>query len=683
MKKISIILTSLLLLPGCFPDDRDNFMVDDSLGLSSRDVLLEASVHTGHTTLGLVKSGKGQSKAKAWINADISSAKALLDDYNQKNNTDYVALPSNFFEYSQTKFSFNEEDVSKEIVISWSPQTVSNYMETSGEGKKYVIPILVESDDETVKVRENRRWAMIHLVRSGVRISQQNGLSRDVDINRAQSGQETADFDIIVDNLDKNMSVSIPVKADNNLISKYNEGKDITYLPAPEGLVKVNSSTVNIPEGGKSGIISVTIDYSVLLENGALKEFTGYVVPITLDIDGIKAKYKGQDFELKGLHYGNTVTYVAFTWIAPIKGIYISREWGLFSTELNSWSDYMGMEENTDRNFTMDKQFIYIPETSEENANIWKIDVNNPKSVSKVKAPKTPTGHFKVTSARMIEPGTSKMNGGNPMLVVSNMVMKEDGPMLKLYIYDKGTDNEPSEWQMAETNLGRRLGDIFTTHGTFADGGFMFKDWNQTYGNGTILVWRTAFESVPNYSQTPRNPTWNTIKNEGGRAAFYPYPGQATPQKCIYTGTESAYYVTENGSNVYSWAPSVFNASAASDYYKGARDFNFFEFHGKRYIAYVKNVASNDGRLYVLEGELADNWQDILDGKRKVIFQASLQADLQFSDAEVHEELAEPSPRNSGNSGCGCAAVAVGDGILIMAGKQNVGLSLFRMIYVD
>ena len=93
----------------------------------------------------------------------------------------------------------------------------------------------------------------------------------------------------------------------------------------------------------------------------------------------------------------------------------------------------------------------------------------------------------------------------------------------------------------------------------------------------------------------------------------------------------------------------------------------------------MKNVSPKDGRLYVLEGELSDDWQDMLGNKRNVVFQAAIQADVQFSDGEYHSELEVESPRGSGNSGIGCAVCAIGDEVYIMAGKQNVGLSLFKM----
>ncbi|MBR6305910.1 MAG: DUF1735 domain-containing protein [Bacteroidales bacterium] len=687
MKRISIFLGCLFILMGCFPDERNNFMVPDSFGLSSQDVLREATIHTGQLTLGIVKSGKGQSAATVKINLESDDIKAAVEAYNKINDKEYTALPAYLYTLSDFEFHFSEKEVSKEFTISWDPSLVAKYIADSDD---YVIPVIIESTDETVKVNDARSAVFVHLTRSSVRLSQ-TGFNRIVDTKTVLPGkdgvqpplQESITLDVIIDNPIKGMAITYPVKVDNDLIDNYNAEKGGTYTAAPEGLVNIETPSVTIPEGGKSATVKLTIDYSVLLKDGDLPEFPSYAIPVAIDAEGASTLYNGKEFDLKGLSYGNTVTYITVDWQEVLKGIRIKREWGKFSTELASWNEYFGGIANADRNFTMDDEFIYVPETSEENATIWKISITDPEACAKVASPASPTGFFKMSAARVMDPGTDKMNGGKPMLIASNMVMEDGGPLLKLYIYDKGTDSAPTEWSMNDTGMGRRLGDIFTIHGTFKDGGFMFKDWDKVWGNGTILVWRTAFESVPNYNQTPRNPVWNTIKEEGGRAAFYPYPGQATPQNGIYAGPESAYFVSENGNNVYTWNNSSFDATDAGENYYGAYDFNFFEFHDKRHIAYVQNIASTDGRLWVLEGDATDSWEDILTAKRDVIFQASLQQDLQFSDGDVHEELAEPSPKSSGNHGAGCSARVIGDYVYIMAGKQNVGLSVFKMEYTD
>ncbi|MBR6002610.1 MAG: DUF1735 domain-containing protein [Bacteroidales bacterium] len=678
MKKILSIFAVTLLLAGCFKDDRNNFMVSDSFGISSLENKVETSVHTGKFVLGVTKSGKGQSAAKVRIYRDAEHCQQLIEEYNLEHETSFTPVMTSLFSLDAEEMSFSKKDVVKMLTISWDPSVMSSLL---SDDRDYVIPIVIESDDETVKVQEKRRFIMIHLNRSGISVPQ-TSVARIVEGKKVEEGEELQEVLVLDVNLTpaiKNLAVSFPVCVDNSLIESYNLSHETSFVEAPEGLVTLVDQSAEIKEGAVGGNFRVKLDKSVLMDGDVPAEFPDYLIPVRLQKENVSATLGGEEFQLQGITYGNMVTYISFSYYAPPPGLSIIRVWGKYSTSSAAWNSYFGGEADTDRNFTMDENYIYVPETSQTDANIWRIDIKHPENVSKAAAPATPTGYHKVTAVRMMDPGTTSMNGGKPMLIASNMVMTDGGDKLKLYIYDKGTDTAPAEWIMDETNLGRRLGDIFTTHGTFANGGFLFKDWNKTYGNGTILVWRTAFTSVPNYNQTPRNPTWNTIKDEGGRAAFYPYPGQTTPQKGIYTGTESAYYVTESGNNVYTWNASTFNAEAAGGYYVGAGDFNFFEFQGKRYIAYVKTVSRSDGRFYVLEGELSDDWQDILDSKRKAIFQAAIQDNVQFSDGEYHQELEVESPRESGHSGIGCAVCEIDGEVFMMAGKQNVGLSLFKM----
>ena len=680
MKKILITALAAVLAAACIPDDRNNNMVPDGFGLTS-PVVTEASVHTGFLKIGINKSGVGQTAATVDIFTDGSRCQPFIDEYNAANGTSYKPLSISLIKVDKTRLSFEAKETSQSLTLSWDPAEV---VAAIGDDADYVIPLLLKSDD--IDVNQGHEYMMVHLNRSGIAVPQKS-VMREVeakDVEPDKDGnqpelQETITLDVTIAPAIKGIGMSFPVAIDNSLVAEFNKTQETPFTQAPSGLVTIVDQNAVIAEGSVGGTFKVLLDKSKLLSDGKLVPFPDYVIPIRLQADKLSATLGGEAFDLKGLSVGNTVTYLTLSYYQPPLGLVIRRVWGKYSTATDSWNSYFGGAADSDRNIAMDSQYIYIPETSQTDANIWRIDINNPESVSKAAAPANPTGYHKVTSARVMTPGTSKMNEGKPMLIVSNMVMTDGGDRLKLYIYDNGTDNTPSEWEMDETNLGRRLGDVFSIHGTFANGGFMFKDWNKTYGNGTILVWRTAFESVPNYKQTPRNPTWNVIKESGGRAAFYPYPGQATPQRGIYAGTECAYYVTENGNNVYTWNASAFNAVDAEGYYVGAADFNFFEYKDKRYIAYVKTVSSTDGRFYVLEGELADDWQDLLGAKRNVIFQADIQADIQFSDGEYHPELECDSPKSSGNSGCGCAVSIIGDEVFIAAGKQNVGLSLFKM----
>ena len=108
-----------------------------------------------------------------------------------------------------------------------------------------------------------------------------------------------------------------------------------------------------------------------------------------------------------------------------------------------------------------------------------------------------------------------------------------------------------------------------------------------------------------------------------------------------------------------------------SGYYTDAA-FRFFEFNGKRYIAYTRQVSSTDGRLIIIEGAAGESWEDILN-RRTVIYKAAIQVNEEMKDDYVE------SPKASGNSGMDLDVRVVGEDAYIVVVKQNVGLSLFKM----
>ena len=45
----------------------------------------------------------------------------------------------------KTDFDFTAEDAAKEVAISWDPEIMARFM---GDSEQYVIPILIQSDDQ-------------------------------------------------------------------------------------------------------------------------------------------------------------------------------------------------------------------------------------------------------------------------------------------------------------------------------------------------------------------------------------------------------------------------------------------------------------------------------------------------------------------------------------------------------
>lgn len=678
MKRISLLVITLLLAAACFPDQRDNFMVNDSFGITGEDGLAEASVHTGSYVLGIIKNGKGQSAAALTVNRDASAVAAALASYNRANNTQYKALPDRLVNLDATSFSFNQKDVSKALTLSWDAEETASYI---GDDEQYVFPVLITSDDPVVKVVKGRDLLLLHLNRSSVGIKQgdvnRSIAKKDVLPNGAGIQpplQETFTFDVVISKPIKNVGMRYPVKADNSLIEAYNSANGTSYVAAPEGLVTLSDNSVQIPESGLSGTFQLVVDYSVLLQNGTLPHFPSYLVPVCLDIPRMNATRSGADFQLKGLSYDRPVVYIGINWEKTVVGLSIERAWGKYSTAGASWNAYFGGTAASDRNVAMDDDYVYLAEFAAGVKKLWAIDIKNPDNVKALPTgtvESTGTADMYLTCPRVVKNTDASVNGGKDVLVVSNLAKDN---VLKMYFYLNGIDKDPKK---VNFNIwaDRRLGDTWTFWGTLQEGMFYMKDFNEK----TALM---TFKQTDKYaSDNPANSLQGrfVMPEHSGAAAYWPFPDNKN--KGVYTVRDvdfNAHAVSfkndswtatgGNDGNTFTDLGAAYNNSC----------FQFFEYRGKRYIAHAIQPEENDGRLNILEGALTDSWESILQA-RSVIYHAAIQNDYEGPiDGQV-----SPSPKASTHNGMDICARPVGDDIYIVVQKQNVGLSLFHMSFTD
>lgn len=652
MKKMSIIIAGLLLLSGCFPDERNNFMVPDSFGITSLENVVESSVHTGSFVLGIAKSGKGQSAAQVRISRDQDEIQSVLSAYNAEHDTEFEAVMGSLVEMDATEFDFSARDAAREVRITWDPDLLARFM---GDSDRYVIPILIQSDDPVVKVMDNRSFLLVHLKRSSVSLKQ-GGVARTVEKKNVEPDkagnrpplQETVSLDVAIDNPIQGVGITYPL--------------EIGETDAPAGLVKLITPTVTIPEGGKSATVQVEVDYSVLLQGGVLNQFPDYDVPVRIKTDGMTATLDGQDFHLQGLSYGNTVTHFTFTWKETKKGLNISREWGRYSTEGEAWSDYIsGFAAGADRNVTLDGNFVYVAETN-QSKNLWAISLKDPGNYRQLPVGTVKDeGIFYLSCPRVIPNTDPAINGGKDVLAVSNMI--EGDPTL--YVYVNGIDSDPVPFTMT-TWASRRLGDTFSWWGSWKDGVVFFKDYNST--QGTVTFWLSGKTSGSFFLMGRLAAPAVT-----GAAAYFPFPDDINNGIISVRGGESSWLVTAS-KNLNTLEGADNNATLTElDPQWANSSFRYFTLAGKRYVAVARQDSSSAGRLVVLEGEEGTGWGQIVTGG-KVVYEAAIQND---TENEALDET--PSARFSGNSGMDLDVYKQGEDVYIAVIKQNVGLSLFRV----
>lgn len=669
MKKISLFIAVLILVSACFKDERNNFMVPDSLGIASLENVVDASVHTGTYSLGITKSGKGQSAARMHIVRDREVYLKELDAYNQAHGTDFEPILGSLIDMDRTEFSFSAEETGGKVVISWDPELVARYI---GKGDQYVIPVLILSDSPDVKVNDGRNFLLVHLNRSGVTVNQKK-IARVVEkktVEKDKAGnqpplQEKVVLDVVIDKPIKGMGITYPVVVDNSLIESYNAQNGTAYVAAPSGLVSLETASCTIPEGGKSTTIQLGVDYSVLLEDGLLPQFPSYLVPLRLATEKSQATLNGKDFQLQGLSYDNLVTYVAFDWKESKKGFDIHRVWGLYSSDKDlAWSkDIAGFTAGSERNVSLDGDFIYVAEAN-TTKNLWAISLKDPGTYKKLPVGGVKDeGTFYLCCPRIIPNDNADINGGKPVLVVSNMGMGGTDP--SLYVYADGIDADPSVIGLT-TWASRRLGDTFTWWGSLQDGVLFFKDADS--GQGTVTFWMKGKTSGTMY--LVGRIAAPAVTGAGG---YFPFPDNINAGFGSVRGGDTSWYVTTTKN--LATLEGADNAPSLTALDAGWADsaFRCFELAGKRYVAVAKQDNAAAGRLIVLEGEGATPWQNILTGG-KTVYTAAIQNESENDGLDT-----QGSPRSSGNSGMDLDIFQKDTDVYIAVVKQNVGLSLFQV----
>lgn len=660
MKKIIILTLAASLVWACFPDERLSNMVDDSFGFSSVVAVQDISVHPGTFTVGIAKSGIGRSAAS--VTVEISP-----DDCAEAIGTAYKVLPAKLVTLSENTLSFGEKDVTKSLVLNWDPEQVISVI---GEDKDYVIPLHLSSSGLTVN--KGRDVLLLRLNRSGIEVSQK---TKAFSVEKKKVEKEGAvlkekiSLDLTISTAISRMDLEFPVEIDNSLVEEFNKAEEgRNYIAAEPGLVTILDESVTIKEGTTGCTVKLQLDKGKLMKDGKLEEFPDYVIPVRVCSDKLKARLYGKEIDPEGIDYGNMVTYVTVTYYVPPTGVHVSRLWGLYSSAEGSWSrDINGFNKGTDRNVAMDDENIYIAEFG-SSKNLWAINLDSPSQTFKlntenVKSEGYGAANIYLTCPRVIPNTDPEVNGGKDVLAVSNL---QNGEVMNMYFYTSGITAKPSLVEFKTPGAGRRLGDTWSFWGTLQEGMFYFKDTD----DGTALM---------TFKQTGKTSGSNTVQgrfvlpahDSNIAACYWPYPEDKN--KGIY-GLRSPLnsYLVSLSSD--SWEASGGNETTSvklSDDYVNCA-FRMFSLKSRRYIAYIEQKSNSDGRFYVLMGDAADDWADILQ-ERNVIYYAALQNDSEMEDDP------KPSPLGSANSGIDLDVRNIDDEIYIAALKQNVGLSLFRL----
>lgn len=280
----------------------------------------------------------------------------------------------------------------------------------------------------------------------------------------------------------------------------------------------------------------------------------------------------------------------------------LTRVWGMYSDGENLWTDQITGVSITHpdkygmaRGLTMDDEYIYLPKSSAY-ANVAAVSIADntvQKALSKTGISGGST--FVTSFVRMIKNTDPNVNSGKDVLLLCNLTATEsDANQLRLYAYKDGVDAAPTQiagfcWDSANnTNDWRRYGDRFFVEGDWSSAKVYFPSFN---ANKTVVL------SIANGARTAVTQIAAGAANSpDGIKDLTVYPGD---NKLFLTNGSIANLVAPTGSTVNGWNEYTLSASCSDAL--NTWGYNFFEFEGKKYIAYARIIGASKAQIEVIE----------------------------------------------------------------------------------
>ena len=316
------------------------------------------------------------------------------------------------------------------------------------------------------------------------------------------------------------------------------------------------------------------------------------------------------------------------------------------------------------RSIAQDDEYVYLPKSSAYPAvfAIKKADM----SITRLSSAGMDTGStFKTSFARMMKNTDASVNGGKDILLVCNLTAakEDDGGPVKIFAYSNGIDNAPIQLAAFaydapnDTQDWRRYGDRFFVTGTWQDG----KIWLPAFNSP-----KTVVLSVKNGARTDVTQIHGGTYSPDGIKDLTVYPGGS---EIFLTNVSIANLLKATGGTANGWQE--YTLDVASTKGKGTFGYNFFEFNGKKYIAYARLVDSTHGQIEVIE-----------DQGSEASFVASVDAQAGLLTGPLHNK--DASVAAAASSTLVDCSVRVIDGEVYIAGLlQNGGAALYKMVLKD
>lgn len=326
-----------------------------------------------------------------------------------------------------------------------------------------------------------------------------------------------------------------------------------------------------------------------------------------------------------------------------------------YSDGANAWCSFI--PDIINRTMASDGKYVYL-QSSEADPKVYAVDV-----ASLLAGDETPK--YKTLSTTNMSGGTHAVSAlrcipnesGDPILIATNLASGEN-QNFNIYAYSNGTDADPVlfhpyRWD-GVANLAdfRRYGDRIAVTGTWQNG----KIYAASQSGTKVMVFGIKDGAT---SADLREYCWFDAFG-GGLAEAVVYPGST--EAILTTATSAGFWTKSTGGETHAGGWPKWNAGNKLSELNGAFSFQFFEFDGKKYIAYVQLPDNAHAYLRVVED--------------KGSLEASLSADKFFNLPLFKGDNASCT---AGNTYGDCAVVTINDKLHIVAMMQGGGLRIFEV----
>lgn len=313
--KLLLVAMVVPAVMGACKDDRNNYMVDDSISYVDSDGTWEEAkgyftipVYDEKYVFPVVKNGKGLSSTTVRLEASESALAA----YNTANETNYVALPENCYTFETKQLNFSKDEIRKFATITWDMASVA----ALDPDTDYVIPVQLVSTASDVPVSEDRGLMLLNLQLADVSMALlETGATSSVDGAFVYNGNVS--LSVPVSTMD--VEVKYAIDTDPSLVEAYNTANGTSFEAPADGFATMMATSSVIKSGETTAPFACQLNSSALLSS-LDKLDNGVLIPVRITS------------ATTGVNVATEVVYI------PVKNSEIKGPWELLEGEEIGWA---------------------------------------------------------------------------------------------------------------------------------------------------------------------------------------------------------------------------------------------------------------------------------------------------------------------------------------------------------